>query len=317
LFRNQGDTEANTNAMIGDLINEMGISEEDARGMAMDLANNPGRYDEVLSKFATGPGKYDEQLGDAYGGLLNKPGFSDAEKTALEQEGMLTARSAADSLRERAMRSASATGNEGSQMAALASIGRDTTRTLGGQARQNVLAEAGQRRADIAQGGEGVSNLQKMIDSRMSAMEGINAQDTQRRIAGTQAMGDMAGLEAGRRTAGTAQSGQMAGLELSRMTDAAKAASARAENLAARKFQGMQGAGAQEEAIAAGRRSALAGQAGYQSSLADREKARIDQKMAVQNALAQQSFGATGAAGGIAATPTEGLGKMTSGGFSV
>jgi hypothetical protein len=291
-FYSQADDSASKN--WAQMFREQGASESEANAMAADLAKNPNKYESVLADFATKSGKYDDKLGTAYGSLLDKPGFSDEERIALEQKGQMAARSAADALRSQAEKRAANTGNASSGMATLASIGRDTTRGLGEQARENVLAQAAQRRADIDQGGKGISNLQGMIDARMGALEGVNQAENARRLG---AMGAKT---------------QLSGQEIGRMTSAAQAASQRAENLAARKMAGLSGKAGMQNSIMAGQQAGMQAGMGQQAELAARKAARLQQKMGLQNQLAQQQFGSTGGMGQVAGQATQQYG-VTSG----
>lgn len=77
--------------------------------------------------------------------LLNSPGFSPAEQSAITQEGMGAARTAFDALRERAQNRLAMTNNPAGYNELTAELGREEAQNLAQQARQNQIAFADEK----------------------------------------------------------------------------------------------------------------------------------------------------------------------------
>ncbi|HEV2490947.1 MAG TPA: hypothetical protein VGT03_14165 [Candidatus Acidoferrales bacterium] len=86
--------------------------------------------------------------------LINNPGYTPAQQSAIEQEGMGAARTAFDALRETAANRVARTNNAAGFGALDAELGRQETQNLAEQARQNQIQFAneqiGQRMAGLS-----------------------------------------------------------------------------------------------------------------------------------------------------------------------
>jgi hypothetical protein len=88
--------------------------------------------------------------------LLNSQGYSPAEQSAITQEGMGSARTVYDALREQAANRIAATNNPAGYGEMTAQLGRQEAQNLSQQARQNQIAFANQK---LQQQLEGLSAL--------------------------------------------------------------------------------------------------------------------------------------------------------------
>jgi hypothetical protein len=77
--------------------------------------------------------------------LLNSPGYTPAQQSAIEQEGMGAARTAYDALRETAANRVAATNNPAGYDALDAKLGREEAQTLANQASQNQIQFANEQ----------------------------------------------------------------------------------------------------------------------------------------------------------------------------
>ena len=77
--------------------------------------------------------------------LLNSPGYSPAEKSAITQQGMGSARTAYDALNQAAQNQAARTNNGAASGAITAQLGRQQADNLSQQARQNQISFANQK----------------------------------------------------------------------------------------------------------------------------------------------------------------------------
>jgi hypothetical protein len=86
--------------------------------------------------------------------LINNPGYTPAQQSAIEQEGMGAARTAFDALRESAANRVARTNNPAGYDALDAQLGREEAQNLADQARQNQIQFAneqiGQRMAGLS-----------------------------------------------------------------------------------------------------------------------------------------------------------------------
>jgi len=81
-------------------------------------------------------------------GLLNSPGYTPAEQSAITQQSMGAANTAFDALRERAANRAAATNDTAAAPELTAQLGRQQAQTLASQAQQNQIAFANQKLRD-------------------------------------------------------------------------------------------------------------------------------------------------------------------------
>lgn len=80
--------------------------------------------------------------------LLNSPGYSPAEQSAITQQSMGAANTAFDALRQRAANRLAATNDTAGAPELTAQLGREQAQTLAGQAQQNQIAFANQKLRD-------------------------------------------------------------------------------------------------------------------------------------------------------------------------
>ncbi|MGH9776077.1 MAG: hypothetical protein ACRD50_14150 [Candidatus Acidiferrales bacterium] len=92
-------------------------------------------------------------------GLLTSPGFTPAQQSAITQEGMGSARTAFDAMRESAANRVAATNNPAGFSELTAQLGREEAQNLSQQARQNQIAFANRQRSDQLAGLQAAGQL--------------------------------------------------------------------------------------------------------------------------------------------------------------
>jgi hypothetical protein len=94
-----------------------------------------------------------------YSGMVQNPGYSDAEKNAISTQGQTTARAAFAGARDNLSRNAAITGNRGNLAAGFAQLGKDEATTLGDQARGNTIEFGQEAQRRRLAGLSGAANL--------------------------------------------------------------------------------------------------------------------------------------------------------------
>lgn len=122
----------------------------------IDLFKSFGEYSRT-------PGRGENEAFGAYNEMLTKPGYSDSQSNAMRQEGMLGARAAADAAQAE-MRQRGGTGAGYYNNAA--KLARDTSATIGQQARQNEIALANEAIRQREVGASGMTDLANIGNRR-------------------------------------------------------------------------------------------------------------------------------------------------------
>jgi len=227
------------------------------------------------------PGRGEDEAYNAYKGYLDRPGYDAATKSAIGQQGMLSARTASDSaLQQLKNRQAVGGGNAGFYGAA-GRLGRDTAGVLGDQARQNQIDFAKEANRQTEVGASGMTNLASIGNQRRQygASNQASLQNSARnaRMYGNDMLANRSDAEYGRRMAGiqgmdegnrALRGYQQAGLA---------GASQRADEMQNRRMEGLQGYQGYSDQMHNRRMQGLAGQQGLYDSNREDENNLISQ----------------------------------------
>lgn len=147
-----------------------------ASGTGYGLGGGSGSMSGSSSPVGLGAG-YSGSL-KAFQDMVNGGGYSDAEKAALVNEGMGSARAGLDSAQAEMMRRGELTGNRAGMYGAMAQMAGNRSNVLGSQARKNVLdiANEAQRRKEVGAGGMGnLAGIEgSLANAQLSANTSMN-----------------------------------------------------------------------------------------------------------------------------------------------
>jgi len=227
------------------------------------------------------PGRGEDEAYNAYKGYLDRPGYDAATKSAIGQQGMLSARTASDSALQQLKNRQAVGGGSAGFYGAAGRLGRDTAGILGDQARQNQIDFAKEANRQTEVGASGMTNLASIGNQRRQygASNQASLQNSARnaRMYGNDMLANRSDAEYGRRMAGiqgmdegnrALRGYQQAGLA---------GASQRADEMQNRRMEGLQGYQGYSDQMHNRRMQGLAGQQGLYDSNREDENNLISQ----------------------------------------
>lgn len=153
-------------------------------------------------------GRGEDEAYGAYKGMLDKPGYSDATKSAMTTQGMLSARAAGDSALDEMKNRRSVGGGSEAFYGAAARLGRGQAGVMGQQARQNEIDFAGEAARQTEVGAGGMTDLASIGNQRrqfgISGQAGLQDSARRARMYGNDMLANRSDTEHGRRMEGIA-----------------------------------------------------------------------------------------------------------------
>ena len=160
-------------------------NENQTRNLILSFINGDGGPGSLSNLSGGGGGSFSSQGGGlgagytgslaAYQDMVNGGGYSPAEKAALVNEGMGSARTALDSAQAEMMRRQGINGNSAGLYGAIANLAGQRASTLGSQARQNTLAIANEAERRKEAGAAGLGNLAGIEASNAASQASLAA----------------------------------------------------------------------------------------------------------------------------------------------
>ena len=151
-------------------------------------------------------GRGEDEAYGAYKGVLDRPGYSDATKSAMATQGMLSARTASDSALDEMKNRRNVGGGSEAFYGAASRLGRGTAGVLGQQARQNEIDFANEAARQTEVGAGGMTNLASIGNRRaefgLSGQAGLQDSARRARMYGNDMLANRSDTEFGRRMEG-------------------------------------------------------------------------------------------------------------------
>lgn len=151
-------------------------------------------------------GRGEDEAYGAYKGMLDRPGYSDATKSAMVTQGMLSARAAGDSALDEMKNRRNVGGGSEAFFGAAARLGRGQAGVMGQQARQNEIDFANEAARQTEVGAGGMTDLASIGNQRrqfgISGQAGLQDSARRARMYGNDMLANRSDTEFGRRMEG-------------------------------------------------------------------------------------------------------------------